>query len=46
MAQIDAYALQQIAAVEEAIQDGLNSGHGFSPRSVANLEQAKRHIGN
>jgi hypothetical protein len=46
MAQIDAYALQQIAKVEEAIQDGLNVVMDSLREASSNLEQAKRHIGN
>ena len=46
MAQIDAYALQQIARVEEAIQDGLNLVMDSLREASSNLEQAKRHIGN
>lgn len=46
MAQIDAYALQQIAKVEEAIQDGLNLVMDSLREASTNLEQAKRHIGN
>jgi hypothetical protein len=46
MAQIDAYALQQIAKVEEAIQEGLNLVMDSLREASTNLEQAKRHIGN
>jgi hypothetical protein len=46
MSQIDAYALQQIAKVEEAIQDGLNVVMDSLREASTNLEQAKRHIGN
>jgi hypothetical protein len=46
MAQIDAYALQQIAKVEEAIQEGLNVVMDSLREASTNLEQAKRHIGN
>ena len=46
MAQIDAYALQQIAKVEEAIQEGLNLVMDSLRETSTNLEQAKRHIGN
>ena len=46
MAQIDAYALQQIAKIEEAIQEGLNLVMDSLREASTNLEQAKRHIGN
>lgn len=46
MTQIDGYALQQIAKVEEAIQDGLNLVMDSLREASTNLEQAKRHIGN
>lgn len=45
MGQIDEYALQQIAQVEEAVQDGLNLIMEAFKTTAANLEQAKRHVG-
>jgi hypothetical protein len=45
MTQIDEYALQQIGRVEEAIQEGLNLVMDALREASANLEQAKRHIG-
>jgi hypothetical protein len=45
MGEIDEYALQQIARVEEAIQDGLNLVMDALREASSNLEQAKRHIG-
>jgi hypothetical protein len=46
MGQIDEYALQQLGQVEEAVQDGLNLVMDALRAASANLEQAKRHIGN
>lgn len=45
MGQIDDYALQQIAKVEEAVQDGLNLVMDALREASTTLEQAKRHIG-
>jgi hypothetical protein len=45
MGQIDEYALKQIGQVEEAIQDGLNLVMDALREASANLEQAKRHVG-
>ena len=45
MGQIDEYALQQIGRVEEAIQDGLTLVMDALREASANLEQAKRHVG-
>jgi hypothetical protein len=45
MGQIDEYALQQIAQVEEAVQDGLTLITDALRAASANLEQAKRHVG-
>jgi hypothetical protein len=45
MGQIDEYALKQIAGVEAAIQEGLNLVMDALREASANLEQAKRHIG-
>ena len=45
MGQIDEYALLQIGRVEEAIQDGLNLVMDALREASANLEQAKRHVG-
>lgn len=46
MGQIDDYALQQIANAEAAIQEGLTLVMDALREASANLEQAKRHIGN
>jgi vacuolar-type H+-ATPase subunit H len=43
--QIDVYALQQFARVEEAIQDGMNIVMEALRETGASIEQAKRHIG-
>jgi vacuolar-type H+-ATPase subunit H len=43
--QIDVYALQQFARVEEAMQDGLNIVMEALRETGSSLEQAKRHIG-
>lgn len=45
MGQIDQYALQQFARVEEAMQDGLNLIMDAIRESTAAMEQAKRHVG-
>jgi hypothetical protein len=45
MGQIDEYALKQIAGVEASIQEGLNLVMDALREASANLEQAKRHIG-
>lgn len=45
MGQIDDYALQQLAQVEEAVQDGLNTAIDALRTTLANVEQAKKHIG-
>ncbi|MCC7024382.1 MAG: hypothetical protein IT338_16270 [Thermomicrobiales bacterium] len=45
MGQIDEYALKQIAQVEEAVQDGLNQVMDALRETAANLERAKRHVG-
>jgi hypothetical protein len=45
MGQIDQYALQQIGRAEEAIQDGLTLVMDALREASANLEQAKRHVG-
>ena len=42
---IDEYALKQIASVEASIQEGLNLVMDALREASANLEQAKRHIG-
>ncbi len=43
--QIDQYALQQFAKVEEAMQDGLNLIMEAIRETNASMEQAKRHVG-
>ncbi len=43
--QIDVYALQQFARVEEALQDGMNIVMEALRETGASIEQAKRHIG-
>lgn len=43
--QIDQYALEQFAHVEEAMQDGLNLIMESIRETTATIEQAKRHIG-
>ena len=45
MGQIDVYALQQFARVEEAVQEGLNLVMDALRETATTLEQAKRHIG-
>jgi vacuolar-type H+-ATPase subunit H len=45
MGEIDSYALQQIARVEEAVQDGLNLVGDALREATNTLDQAKRHIG-
>ena len=42
---IDQYALQQFSRVEEAMQDGLNIIMEAIRETAANVDQAKRHIG-
>jgi hypothetical protein len=45
MGQIDQYALQQFGQVEVAIQDSLNIIMEAIRETTANIEQAKRHVG-
>ena len=45
MGQIDEYALQQIGRIEEAVQDGMNLVIESMRDALANLEQAKQHVG-
>jgi vacuolar-type H+-ATPase subunit H len=43
--QIDVYALQQFARVEEALQEGLNVVMDALRETRETIEQAKRHVG-
>lgn len=45
MGQIDEYALKQIAQVEQAVEDGLNQVMDALREASANLERARRHVG-
>lgn len=45
MGQIDEYALQQLGRVEDAVQDGMNLVIESMREALANLDNAKRHIG-
>jgi vacuolar-type H+-ATPase subunit H len=45
MGEIDAYALQQIAKAETAVQDGLTLVMDALQEASRSLEQAKRHVG-
>lgn len=45
MGEIDAYALQQIAKAETAVQDGLTLVMDALQQASRDLEQAKRHVG-
>ncbi len=45
MGEIDVYALQQFAKVEDALREGQGTIDGAIPETLATLQQAKAHIG-